>query len=131
MFFSNHLPVTTSYVLLKSLEIHLPLSCIINIANEISNIIDTFTLNENETQCVGLSQTEVDSGLEDGKNNVFAIVYGKGEIYANGFQIAMSRAWHCESESFKMHVLEENVFQYYLPHFRILGLYLKRGFMEF
>lgn len=92
---------------------------------KILNIMDTFHLNGDEAQCVGLSQIEVDSGLEDNENSVFVVVYRGGEIYAAGFHIAMSRAWHCISESFKMHSLPDNVFHLIFHSFETRDYVLK------
>ncbi|KAI5663615.1 hypothetical protein M9H77_22938 [Catharanthus roseus] len=47
-------------------------------ANELLDVLDTFNLNDDENQFIGLSQREVDSGLEDRKNSVFVVVYGGG-----------------------------------------------------
>lgn len=79
-------------------------------ASEISNIMDSFTPKEDETQCVGLSQTIVDASLEECKNRVFVVIYSGGVINAYGFRIAMSMSWKCEYESFKMHILKDDVF---------------------
>lgn len=73
--------------------------------------MDSFSLNDEEkAQYVGLPQTVVDVGLNECKNSFFAIIYGGGLIYAQGFRIAMSRAWKCQAESFKMHSLKDSVF---------------------
>lgn len=78
-------------------------------ANELLDVLNIFNLNNDENHFVGLSQREVDSGLKDSKNNVFAVIYRGGEIFPNGFCIAMSRSWKCESSLFKMHMLDDNV----------------------
>lgn len=79
-------------------------------AYDILDIMDSFSLNEDETDCVGLSQTEVNGGTENCKFSVFMVIYGYGTIHAPGFCIALSKPLKCARESFKMHVLKDNIF---------------------
>lgn len=72
------------------MDIEYDMSCY-NMAGEISNIMDS-SLNEEQTQCVGLPQTVVSVGVDECKNSVFAVIYGGGLIYAQSFRIAMLRA---------------------------------------
>lgn len=58
-------------------------------------------------------------------NSVFEVAYGGGVINGYGFRIAMSRAWRCKSESFKIHSLKDNVFHliFHTPKTRDYALY--------
>lgn len=59
-------------------------------ANDISSIMGSFSLNEEEeSHCAGLSQYEVDGGLDSCEFSVFMVVYGGGTIHPPGFRSAM------------------------------------------
>lgn len=54
-------------------------------ANDIFSIMDSFSLNEDEeSHCVGLSQSEVDGGLDSCKYSVFMVIYRGGTIHLLG-----------------------------------------------
>lgn len=61
-----------------------------HMANDTSSIMDSFSLNkEEESHCAGLSQSEVDGGLDSCRYGVFMVVYGGGTIHPLGFRSAM------------------------------------------
>lgn len=47
---------------------------------------------------------EVDRGMDSCWYSVYMFIYGEG------FQTVMMTPWKCESKSFKMHMLKNNVF---------------------
>lgn len=102
-----------------------------SMASDISTIIDSFSLTDEETQCVGLPKTVVERGIDSCKFSVFMIVYGRGFIHAPGFCIAMAKPWKCAANSFKLYVLKDNVFHLIFTTAEIQDRVLFEGLWNF
>lgn len=53
---------------------------------------------ENETECVGLSESAIDNGKDSCKFSVYMIIFCGGFIHAPCFRVAMSKPWKCETD---------------------------------
>lgn len=96
-------------ICLTSLNLHLLFLFLFykSMTTEILDSLDSVSINEVKTECLGLSKSSIDKGKDSCKFSVHMIIF----FHAPGLRVAMSKPWKCRQESFKMHMLDENMFQ--------------------
>lgn len=94
-------PITLT-LLLKCLRMIL-----ISMANEISYPFHSIKIRPSVLDFLNL---RCDRCIDSCRYSIFMVIFERCFIHAPSFQIAMMTPWKCESESFKMHTLKDNVF---------------------